>query len=216
MAERTTAANVGGTTVGVGIANDELGGFGGDGGGGGASTLPFNTAQLGIWALLATISMLFAGFTSAYLVRRVGADWQHVSLPRILWFNSGLLLASSITLEQARAGMRQWRTEAAKSWLLVTTFLGVAFLVGQLFAWRQLRVQGVYVPTSPHSSFFYMLTATHGLHLLGGIVALFFALSRVWRSRWSAAEPNALNLCATYWHFVDGLWIYLFVLMFVW
>ncbi len=216
MAERTTAANVGGTTAGVAIADDELGGFGGDGGGGGASTLPFNTAQLGIWALLATISMLFAGFTSAYLVRRVGSDWQHISLPSILWFNTALLLASSLTLELSRASMRRWRTDAVKGWLLATTLLGLTFLVGQLFAWRQLAAQGIFVPTSPHSSFFYMLTGVHGVHLLGGILGLFFALSRVWRSRWSAAEPNALNLCATYWHFVDGLWLYLFVLMFVW
>lgn len=204
------------TATGVDFADDDSSGFGGEGGGGGEPTLPFNTAQLGVWALLATLSMLFAGFTSAYLVRRVGSDWQHISLPSILWFNSALLLASSITLELARAGMRGWRTDAVKGWLLATTLLGLAFLVGQLFAWRQLAAQGIFVPTSPHSSFFYMLTGVHGVHLLGGILALFFALSRVWRSRWSAAEPNALNLCATYWHFVDGLWLYLFVLLFVW
>ncbi len=206
----------GSTAAGVGFADDDSSGSGAEGGGGGEPTLPFNTAQLGVWALLATLSMLFAGFTSAYLVRRVGSDWQHISLPSILWFNTALLLASSLTLELARASMRRWRTDAVKGWLLATTVLGLAFLVGQLFAWRQLAAQGIFVPTSPHSSFFYMLTGVHGVHLLGGIFALFYALRRVWRSRWSAAEPSALNLCATYWHFVDRLWLYLFVLMFVW
>ncbi len=216
MAEEKAVPKSKGTGADVGFADNDFDGFGGEGRGGGEPTLPFNTAQLGVWALLATLSMLFAGFTSAYLVRRVGSDWQHISLPSILWFNTALLLASSITLELARAGMRRWRTDAVKGWLLATTLLGLAFLVGQLFAWRQLAAQGIFVPTSPHSSFFYMLTGVHGVHLLGSILALFFALSRVWHSHWSAAEPNALNLCATYWHFVDGLWLYLFVLMFVW
>src|SRR5712691_1092600 len=80
--------------TGVDFADDDSSGFGAEGGGGGEPNLPFNTAQLGVWALLATLSMLFAGFTSAYLVRRVGSDWQHISLPSILWFNTALLLAS--------------------------------------------------------------------------------------------------------------------------
>lgn len=216
MAEEMTGTKTGGTPAGVGFADNSFGDFGGEGGGGREATLPFNTAQLGVWALLATLSMLFAGFTSAYLVRRAGTDWQRISLPSILWFNTALLLSSSITLELGRACMRRWRTNAVKGWLLATTTLGLAFLVGQLFAWQQLAAQGVYVPTSPHSSFFYMLTGVHGVHLLGGVLALFFALSRVWRTRWSPDEPNAVNLCATYWHFVDGLWLYLFLLMFAW
>lgn len=208
----------GGSTVagGVGFADNDFGGFDGEEGGGREATLPLNTAQLGLWALLATLSMLFAGFTSAYLVRRAGADWQLISTPPILWLNTGLLLSSSITMELARASMRRWRTDALRRWLLATTLLGLAFLIGQLFAWRELAAQGIYVPTSPHSSFFYMLTGVHGVHLLGGILALCYMLSRVWRSSWMPAEPNALNLCATYWHFVDGLWLYLFLLLFAW
>ena len=216
MAEEMTGTKTGSTPAGVGFADNGFGGFGGEGSGGRDATLPFNTAQLGVWALLATLSMLFGGFTSAYLVRRAGTDWQRISLPSILWFNTALLLSSSITLELGRACMRRWRTNAVRGWLLATTMLGLAFLVGQLFAWQQLAAQGVYVPTSPHSSFFYMLTGVHGVHLLGGVLALFFALSRVWRARWSPDEPNAVNLCATYWHFVDGLWLYLFLLMFAW
>ncbi len=170
------------------------------------TALPWNSAQLGVWALLATLSMLFAGFTSAYLVRRAGLDWQPIPMPPVLWLNTGLLLLSSLTMETARARDKQGRADALRRWLLATTLLGVAFLAGQLFAWRQLVAQGVFVPTSPHSSFFYMLTGVHGLHVLGGLAALVYALGRAWRSL-------ALQLCAAYWHFVDLVWLYLFLLL---
>ncbi len=201
---------------GVGVAGNDFGGFGEEGRGGSELTPPFNTAQLGLWALLATLGMLFAGFTSAYLVRRAGADWHRISMPPILWLNTALLLSSSVTLEVARARMRRWQLDALKGWLLLTASLGVAFLAGQLFAWRKLAAQGVYVATNPHSSFFYMLTGVHGMHLLGGVGALLYALGRVWRFRWTPGEPNSLDLCAIYWHFVDGLWLYLLLVMFVW
>lgn len=200
----------------MGFDEDNVGGLDGEGEGSREAAMTLNTSQLGLWALLATLSMLFAGFTSAYLVRRAGSDWQPISLPSVLWFNTGLLLSSSITMEIARVSMRRWRTDALKGWLLATTLLGLAFMVGQLVAWRQLAARGVYVPTSPHSSFFYMLTGVHGIHLLGGIGALLYALNRVWRSDWTPVKTNAFNLCATYWHFVDGLWLYLFLLMFAW
>ncbi len=175
-----------------------------------------DTAQLGLWALLGTLTMLFAGFTSAYLVRRAGSDWQAISMPPILWFNTGVLLVSSFTLEAARNAMKRWRTEALQGWLFSTVALGLIFLAGQVNAWQQLAAQGAYLPTSPHSSFVYMLTAVHGLHVVGGLAALFYGLIQVWRSRWTPAEPNPLPVCATYWHFVDGVWLYLFALLFAW
>ena len=177
------------------------------------TALRMDTAQVGLWAGLATISMLFAGFTSAYLVRRSGADWQPVSLPRILWLNTGLLLASSIALEIARARMKKGRREALKLWLGITLVLGLGFLMGQILAWERLAAQGVYLPTSPHSSFFYMLTAVHGLHLLGGILALLYAVGRASRASSQGSLARGIGLSATYWHFVGGIWLYLFVLL---
>lgn len=197
----------------VGDSDNHFEGFGGDHGR--ESGVPLNTAQVGLWALLGTLSMLFAGFTSAYLIRREGVDWRPLSTPPILWFNTALLFASSMTLEAARASVRDWRTEAVKRWVLATTLLGLSFLFGQLLAWRQLAAQGVFLSTNPHSSFFYMLTGIHAAHLLGGIFALLYALNRVRRRGWAPTQPTAINLCATYWHFVDGLWVYLFFLIFV-
>ncbi len=213
MRQGLTRDKSSGATTEVQSIERDLGAFGGEGGAGREAT-PLNTAQLGLWALLATLSMLFAGFTSAYLVRRAGVGWRPIALPTILWFNTALLLSSSITMEVARASLRHGRIKALKGWLLGTTVLGLAFLAGQLFAWRQLAAQGIYVPTSPHGSFFYMLTAVHGGHLVGGLGALLWVLGRAWRYRSTYPEPNPLGLCATYWHFVDGLWVYLFLLMF--
>ena len=152
--------------------------------------------ELTLLAFLAMTVMLFAAFTAAYLIRRTGTDWQHVSLPGILWLNTAVLAASSVTVELARRS-------AKPSWLAATTVLGIAFLAGQLLAWRTLAQEGIFLPTNPHSSFFYMLTAVHGMHLLGGIGALMYA----------TAYRNALGLGATYWHFVDGVWLYVFLML---
>lgn len=172
--------------------------------------------QIGLWALLGTITMLFAGFTSAYLVRRASPDWLPLPVPRILWVNTAVLLASSIALEVGRRGLRRGRPAALTRWLLVATVLGVTFLAGQLAAWRQLAAWGIYLPSSPHSAFFYMLTGAHGVHVLGGIAALSYALAQARRGFYTQSPHRAVSLCATYWHFVDGLWLYLFLLLFVW
>lgn len=169
--------------------------------------------QLLIWGILATASMLFAGFASAYLVRREGADWQPVTLPRILWFNSAVLLLSSVTVELARSAWHKGRFAVSTQWVRSSSALGVVFLAGQLVAWKQLVAQGVYLPTNPYSSFFYVLTALHGLHLLGGIAGLGYLLWRVSNASRRPVDSSVLDSCATYWHFVDGVWVLLYLLL---
>ncbi len=179
-------------------------------------TLPIHTAQIGLWMFLATISMLFAGFTSAYLVRQTtGTDWAPIPLPPLLWLSTTLLLLSSVTIEIGKARWRQSQPDSLKGWLLVTTLLGVAFAVGQVFAWRQLAALGIYLPSNPHSSFFYILTGMHVVHLIGGLGALIYVLIKIRPSHPSDAQENRLKLCATYWHFLGGLWLYLFLVLFV-
>lgn len=187
------------------------------------STQPLNTAQLGLWAFLGTLTMLFAGFTSAYLVRRAGSDWQVISFPGILWLNTLLLAASSFTLELARASLKRGRKGLLRRWLSTTILLGLGFLLGQFFVWRELVTQGVYLSSSPHSSFFYMLTAVHAVHLAGGLAALFYArvCARAYAFNGASGgqtvffETGRFGICAGYWHFVGGVWVYLFLLMFV-
>lgn len=174
-------------------------------------------ASTGIWVVLASITMTFAAFTSALIVRQGSAlDWRHLTLPRILYFNTVLLIASSFTLEVARrqvggfmSGAKDRLANPAR-WLYITLFLGLLFVSGQYVAWLQLRSQGLFLATNPNSSFFYVLTAMHALHVLGGLGGL----ARVIR-RWnhSILRKSTLDATSHYWHFMDGLWVYLLLLL---
>jgi cytochrome c oxidase subunit 3 len=164
--------------------------------------------------LVAAITILFAAFTSTYLVRRGEADWQTGPLPSILWVNTAVLLASSATMEWARSRGRGGKLDGLRTWLTVTTGLGVAFLFGQIQAWRQLVAAGIYVSTNPHSAFFYLLSGAHGLHIVGGVLGLFYVLMKVRRVTAAAEAMDSVDAAATYWHFLDGLWLYLFIVLF--
>lgn len=174
-------------------------------------------AQLGLWIFMATVAMLFAAFISAYLIRRAGAAWGAIAMPAALWFNTAVLLASSATLEMARAASRTAASlRQAGPWLNGTIILGLFFLIGQVMVWRLLVQQGIYVPTSPHSSFFYIFTGLHGAHLAGGLVLLLWGrwrLGRVGALSGSRGGAAAMGLCATYWHFMGALWIALLLVL---
>lgn len=177
---------------------------------------PVDPAQLGLWMFLATVTMLFAGFTSAYLVRQAtGSDWRAIPLPRTLWLNTALLLLSSLALERGRARLRTGRGAGLKTWLVAAAALAGAFVAGQVTVWRQLAAGGFALPSDPHSAFFYILTGAHALHLAAGIVALLYVVQSAWRASAPWRLARRLELCATYWHFMAGLWAYLFVLLYV-
>lgn len=180
-----------------------------------------NRYRIGMWVALAAILMMFTALTSAYIVRAASSnDWKPIAMPRILLLSTALILVSSVTLEFARRKLKATAESSYRRWLLLTTALGVGFLVSQLLAWRQLVGQGVYISSNPHSSFFYLLTATHGVHLLGGLTALFYLLVRAKRSQVdeqsTARRYASADAVTLYWHFMDGLWIYLFLLLFFW
>jgi cytochrome c oxidase subunit III len=176
--------------------------------------------RIGMWVALASILMLFISLTSAYIVRRVPAlsggpdDWVAIDTPGVLWINTIVLLASSVSMELARRALKRNEYSKFKNWISLTTVLGIAFLAGQVMAWRQLASQGVYVNSHPHSSFFYLLTSLHGLHLLGGVIALGYVTVAALRMRIGFKRRTAVSVTAIYWHFMDGLWIYLFGLLF--
>src|SRR5215467_14653083 len=151
--------------------------FDGDGGSGGSgSSFPISKGQLALWILLIAILMMFAGLSSAYIVLRGMPDWQNIQIPPILWLNTAILLASSAAIEAARKSLAHRRLDVMKTWILVSAMFGFAFLAGQLYAWRQLVSAGVYLPSTLHSSFFYILTGLHGIHLLGGVTAMGYVL----------------------------------------
>lgn len=195
-------------------------GPGRDGGGGSDGFSPAKY-RIGMWVALAAIAMMFTALTSAYIVRAASADdWRPLGLPRILWLSTALILVSSFTFERARRALKSGQGRTYTRWLVATVLLGLGFLAAQLMVWRQLVAQGVYVATNPHSSFFYLLTGAHGVHLVGGILGLDFLLFRTWRKsggRYAAERRDAaVDAVALYWHFMDGLWIYLFLLLFLW
>ncbi len=176
-------------------------------------------SRTGIWVGLAAITMTFAAFTSAMVVRQGSSgDWKHFTLPPVLFLNTVVLLASSVSLEIARKRVasfihgRRSHRKTALLWLYVTLGLGVLFVGGQYAAWLQLKAQGLYLATNPSSSFFYLFTAIHALHILGGIAGLMMV---VWR--FSKTVPtlqiSTLSTVSYYWHFMDVLWIYLLLLL---
>lgn len=177
--------------------------------------------RIGAWVVIAGIVMLFTALASAYIVRSASSnDWRPIAMPKVLWLSTALIVVSSSTMEIARRSLKRRSDLGYGRWLVVTMVLGVAFLGTQLFAWRELARQGVYMASNPFNSFFYLFTATHGLHLIGGIVGLTYLLLRTTRKRSTAeGEQRRLGIAdaaTTYWHFMDALWLVLFYLLFFW
>ncbi len=189
-------------------------GWGGDGDRDAAAPPPASPASIAVWLLVGAITILFAAFTSTFLARRGEADWRTGPLPSVLWLSTAALLASSLAIEWARRRGRKGQVDQMWTGLVITAALGVAFLGSQLVAWRQLVSVGVYLTTNPHSAFFYLLTAMHGLHLAGGLAALGYAVARTRKETSAARALAVVDPAATYWHFLDGLWLYLFMILF--
>jgi cytochrome c oxidase subunit 3 len=179
-------------------------------------------SQTGVWVAVSAIAMSFAALTSALVVRQgSGADWQRFALPRILYFDTLILIASSYTLELARKRFAACtpddkpQARALRSdglyWVNITLTLGLFFVAGQVLAWQRLAAQGLFLATSPSSSFFYLLTAMHGLHLLGGVLGLIYVGYRLRHNARNA--QTSLGTAAVYWHFVDLLWVYLLMVI---
>ena len=186
-----------------------------DGGSGdsGGGSFPLSRAQLGMWVLLTAIIMLFAGLSSAYIVLHGLPQWQNITVPRIVWANTLVLFASSVALEFARQSVRRNQPAGVRQWMAVSGILGISFLVGQVIAWRQLVSAGVYLSTTIHSSFFYVLTGVHALHLLGGLVGLGVVFQKAFANKLTAANYESLKVFSLYWHFMDVVWIYCFLLL---
>jgi len=176
-------------------------------------------ASTGVWVAVAGITMTFAAFTSALIVRQGAApDWQHITLPPVLYLNTLVIIASSVTLEVSRrrvavfmgASHDKQQTENPVHWLYITLLLGVLFVAGQSFAWMQLRSQGFKLSTNISYSFFYVLTVAHALHLLGGLGGLVRVIGKL---NHSVLKRSTLDATSRYWHFMGVLWVYLLFLL---
>ena len=217
--ERVIETTVGGgPRPGNGFRKNGGGRFGRDG-----EPLQFSPSRyrIGAWAGIGGIVMLFTALASAYIVRSAsGNDWQPIVMPKVLWLSTAVIVISSVTMEISRRSLKQDKNSSYSSWLMVTVVLGLGFVASQLVAWRQLWRQGVYMASNPHSSFFYLFTAAHGVHLLGGLLALSYLLLRTRKKRdtieGELRRIGAAEAASIYWHFMDGLWLTLFLLLFFW
>ena len=173
----------------------------------------------GLFVGLASCTMVFAALSSAFVVRRGLSDmndWVSISKPTILFWNTGILLLSSLLLDRSRRALKAGARGQFNLWWSAATVLGILFLAGQAYAWYQLKQAGIFISTNPASSFFYVFTAAHALHILGGVSALVYVDVQALRLRLGPAKRTAIDVTAVFWHFLDGLWVYLMILFYVW
>ena len=186
---------------------------GGDGRGEPDSSFPVSARQMATWLLMTGVGMLFAGLTSAYIVLRGVPTWEHLQLPPLVWGNTLILLASSLTIDLARRAIKTDSLSVVRLWLGVTAALGAVFVLGQITLWRQMTATGLLLTSTLHSSFFYVLSGVHAVHILGGLIGLTWVSVQAWNNRLSSISFEPLRLCATYWHFMGGVWLYLILLL---
>ncbi len=217
--------------TGTNGGNRNRGGGGGNDGGGDnrnndfydeTESVPNDKFRIGMWFLLLVVLMTFGGLIGAYIVIATNheLEWKPFDLPLQVWISTVLILLSSVTYQFSTNALRAEDQIKAKNWLLATTVLGAMFISSQILAWLELVQQGVYVASNPYAGFFYILTSVHALHVIGGIGALGYVLLRAWHQTNSEEElekrQSVSKAVGLYWHFMDGLWLVLFVLLGFW
>jgi len=180
----------------------------------GTSSLP--PAKIGLGVFLAVVGSLFALFISAYSMRMNLVDWRTLPVPALLWFNTGVLVLSSVALQWAHLAARRDDIDGVSIGLCAGGASAVTFLAGQLLAWRQLSGAGYFLASNPANSFFYLITAMHGLHLMGGLVALGRTTAKVLRGAAATEIRLSVELCTIYWHFLLLVWLVLLGLLTGW
>ncbi|HEY0654773.1 MAG TPA: cytochrome c oxidase subunit 3 [Chryseosolibacter sp.] len=176
-----------------------------------------NPKKFALWLFMVSVIMIFGALTSAYIVRQAEGNWLDFEMPTMFWITSGLILASSITMHWAYFSAKKDNHEMAKVAMSVTVILGVGFLVGQWLGWKELVANGIYLvgreSNGVSGSFMYVISGLHGLHVISGVIFLLVVLVNVFRLKIHSKKLGQIEMCTTYWHFLDGLWLYLFVFL---
>ena len=176
----------------------------------------FASARIGLWTFLAVVTSLFGLFISAYFMRMEHAhgDWSPLRVPQIVWLNTTLLILASVAMQWARAAVERGLRARAGAALVTGGLLTVAFLVGQLLAWYQLYASGYFIAGDIAVAFFYLLTAVHGLHLLGGLYVWARTTARFSNRNIELFDLRlSVQLCTVYWHFLLVVWLVVFALL---
>jgi cytochrome c oxidase subunit 3 len=177
-------------------------------------TLSMHPKKFALWLFIVSVVMIFAAMTSAYIVRQAEGNWLEFELPQRLWITSGIILLSSITMHWSYLAAKKDNLTSLRVGMLVTSVLGIAFLIGQFLSWQDLVAIDVYFAGgNPSGSFLYVLTGLHAVHLISGVIFMIVVLVNAFRLKIHAKSMDQMEMCATYWHFLDGLWLYLFIFL---
>lgn len=176
-------------------------------------TLGMHPKKFALWLFMVSIIMIFAALTSAYIVKQGEGNWLEFDLPPIFWINSAVILVSSVTMQIGYFAAKKDNLELVKIFTGITTVLGLAFLVLQFMAWEELVQMGIFFVGNPSGSFLYVLTGMHGFHLITGVIYLLILLISTIRYKVHSKSMVQMEMCTTYWHFLGGLWIYLFMFL---
>ncbi len=175
--------------------------------------ISMNPKKFGLWLFIGSVVMLFAAFTSAYIVRQAEGNWLVFELPTLFTISSIVIFISSITMHGAYLAAKKDNLETVKILITITSVLGLVFLVLQFEGWQDLVSRQVYLVGNPSGSFLYIITGLHGLHLISAIIFLLIVMVSTYRYQVHSKSLNQIEMCVTYWHFLGGLWLYLFVFL---
>ncbi|MBL6445096.1 cytochrome c oxidase subunit 3 [Fulvivirga sp. 29W222] len=175
--------------------------------------LSMNPKKFSLWLFMITVVMIFAALTSGYIVRQAEGNWVMFELPFEMWVTTGIILLSSATMHWAYLEAKKDNLERVKLAISVTSVLGIMFLIGQFYVWGVLVNSEVFFVGNPSGSFLYVLSGLHGLHIVSGVIFLIIVLISTFKYKVHSKSLNQIQMCTTYWHFLDALWIYLFVFL---
>ncbi|RIJ33421.1 cytochrome c oxidase subunit 3 [Pontibacter oryzae] len=172
--------------------------------------------KFSLWLIIISIIMMFAAFTSAYIVRREEGNWLEFDLPSILLVNTAVIILSSVSMQLAHNAAKKDNLGTLKTMLLITLVLGIAFLVGQWYGWADLVQHNIYfggTGSNPSGSFLYVLTGVHGFHLITGLIFVLIVFLSSLKYKVHSKNMLRIQLCTVYWHFLGGLWLYLYIFL---
>jgi cytochrome c oxidase subunit 3 len=169
--------------------------------------------KFALWLFIVSIVMMFAAMTSAYIVRQAEGDWLIYDLPSIFLINTIILVTSSITMHIAYVAAKKDNFKIVKTFMILTAALALAFLVGQYYAWGALVDIEVYFVGNPAGSFLYVISGLHAFHLVTGVIFVLIMLFSAFKYKVHSKNMVKMEMCTTYWHFLDGLWVYLYIFL---
>ena len=180
-----------------------------------AETRSINPKVFTMWLFIVSIIMLFAAFTSAYLVRKAEGNWVEFQMPSLFTYSTGVLILSSLSMHYSLLAAKKDQFNALRISISITFVLGLLFLVMQFYGWIQLVEMNVYFVGNPSGSFVYVLSGLHGFHIIAGLILLIISLFAAFSYKINAMQLTLIKICATFWHFLDALWLYLFIFLLI-